>query len=205
MCCVGAFKTASLFLEHGHYLAIRAQLRPEHADVLDFGYLSGWRKREVLRLEWARVDLQANVIHLDPAHSKNKTGRTLPIIAPLREVLVRRLVARHPATSRVLHVDGQPIGDWRKSWWRACDAAGLPGTLFHGCRRTAARNLDCAGVSRSVAMAIMGHKTEAMYRRYNIVSDSDVTDAGRKLDRFLAALPSTPTVVSLRRASATSA
>ena len=45
---------------------------------------------------------------------------------------------------------------------------------------------------------IMGHKTDAMYRRYNIVSDSDVTDAGQKLDRFLASLPSNPTVVPLR-------
>src|SRR5437867_1290691 len=31
--------------------------------------------------------------------------------------------------------------------------------------------MDRAGVSRHVAMQITGHKTESMYRRYNIVSD----------------------------------
>jgi hypothetical protein len=34
----------------------------------------------------------------------------------------------------------------------------------------AQRNLDEAGVPRDVAMSITGHKTESMYRRYNIVN-----------------------------------
>ena len=49
--------------------------------------------------------------------------------------------------------------------------AGLDGRLFHDLRRSAARNMDRAGVSRHVAMQIPGHKTEAMYRRYSIVSE----------------------------------
>jgi len=40
-------------------------------------------------------------------------------------------------------------------------------------------------VPRSVAMKMVGHKTEAVYRRYAIVSESDLHDAARKL----AALP----------------
>jgi hypothetical protein len=42
------------------------------------------------------------------------------------------------------------------------------------------RNLERAGVSRSVAMQLTGHKTESVYRRYAIVSSGDLADASRK-------------------------
>ena len=38
-----------------------------------------------------------------------------------------------------------------------------------------------AGISRSVAMKLTGHKTEAVYRRYAIVAESDLREAGTKL------------------------
>ena len=43
------------------------------------------------------------------------------------------------------------------------------------------RNLERAGISRSVAMKLTGHKTEAVYRRYAIVAESDLREAGTKL------------------------
>jgi hypothetical protein len=41
--------------------------------------------------------------------------------------------------------------------------------------------LERAGVSRSVAMKMTGHKTEAVYRRYAIVSEADLREAAMKL------------------------
>jgi hypothetical protein len=43
------------------------------------------------------------------------------------------------------------------------------------------RNLERAGVARSVAMKITGHKTESGYRRYAIVSDADLREAATRL------------------------
>ena len=63
--------------------------------------------------------------------------------------------------------------------------AGLDGRLFHDLRRSAARNMDRAGVSRHVAMQITGHKTEAMYRGYNIVSEQDIRAALVKTQTYL--------------------
>ncbi len=67
----------------------------------------------------------------------------------------------------------------------ACKGAGRPGLLLHDLRRSAVRNLERAGISRSVAMKLTGPKTEAVYRRYAIVAESDLREAGAKLSAAL--------------------
>jgi integrase len=87
-----------------------------------------------------------------------------------------------------------------KAWTTACKEAGCPGTLRHDFRRTAARNLERAGVPRSVAMKTTGHRTEAVYRHYTITSDADMRDAAARLGTFLG----TPQAVRLETRSVTS-
>jgi integrase len=57
--------------------------------------------------------------------------------------------------------------------------------MIHDLRRTAVRNLERAGVPRSVAMKLTGHKTESVYRRYAIVSEADLSEGAKKLSSLL--------------------
>ena len=58
----------------------------------------------------------------------------------------------------------------------------MPGRIPHDFRRTSVRNLERAGVPRSVAMQMTGHKTEAVYGRYAIVAEGDLREGVRRLD-----------------------
>ena len=47
--------------------------------------------------------------------------------------------------------------------------------------------MDRAGVSQAVAMALSGHKTASVYRRYRIVDENDLRDALVRTQASLAA------------------
>ena len=191
------------FFEHAEYLAVRRGLPPAYQDVLDFAYYTGWRRREILDLIWGEVDLQAFEIRLPPERSKSDKPRLLPPSDPLRAVIERRHAARRIDTPRVFHLEGKPIGDWRKRWHRACREAGLPGKRLHDCRRTAARNLRRAGVPEEVAMKLTGHATRDVFRRYNILTDDDIRAGSERLAAYVAKLPTERVVVPLRAGVAT--
>lgn len=61
---------------------------------------------------------------------------------------------------------------------------------LHDMRRSAVRTFERAGVPRSAAMSMVGHKTESIYRRYAIVDEAMQREAAARLDVFTAAPPS---------------
>jgi integrase len=196
------------FLEHSEYLAIREKLPSHYQDILDFGYLTGWRKGEILRLEWRDVDRQGKVIRLRPENSKNRQGRTVTVGPDLLEVIERRWQARkvkgpdgqERIVPLVFHRKGKSIGDFRKTWDSACEEAGLQGKLFHDLRRTVVRNLVRAGVPERVAMSLTGHKTRSVFDRYNIVSEEDLRQASEKLSGYIGEASGKPKVVRIPKA-----
>jgi integrase len=55
---------------------------------------------------------------------------------------------------------------------------------FHDLRHCAVTNLRKAGVNDSVIMSISGHKTYAMFKRYNRIDRKDREDAFKQVEKF---------------------
>jgi integrase len=185
------------FLDHGSFLVLRENLTDRLKDPVTFLYHSGWRVGEMRALEWRDVDLAGKVIRLRPEISKNKDGRLLPINGELEQIINHAKEKRLLSCPYVFHEDGQRIGDFRKTWKRACQQAGLGPVIVHDLRRSAVRNMVRAGIPERVAMSLSGHKTRSIFDRYNIVSEADLARATQRLQAHLEEQPRVPVVVPI--------
>lgn len=89
----------------------------------------------------------------------------------------------------MFHRNGKPIKDPRGSWDRAFEVTGVERKLFHDLRRTALTNYVNAGVPKSIARSISGHKTESVFERYNIRDDdADQQAAAQAITRRVQAV-----------------
>jgi integrase len=206
------------FFEERDFRALLANLDSEIQGAVEFAYLTGWRIRsEVFTLQWPQVDFEAGEIRLETDTTKNGEGRTFPIgvLPELRAILERQRAytdAVQRKTGRIIpwvfHRNGARIKSIRGAWKAACKAAGLVNAegkatrIPHDFRRTAVRGLERAGVPRSWAMQLMGHKTESIYRRYAIVAKQDLVDGLQRLATYRESLDKTPDnkVVSIESA-----
>ncbi|MBI2152859.1 MAG: site-specific integrase [Candidatus Rokubacteria bacterium] len=179
------------FFEREQFEALRRYLPEALRAVVTFAYITGWRTRsEILPLQWRQVDFKAGTVRLEPETTKNREGRTFVMTPELRAALEEQRAGTEALQRRtgriipwVFHRNGRPIKWFRQVWRSACKKAGVPGRIPHDFRRSAVRNMERAGVPRSVAMKLVGHKTEAIYRRYAIVDEAMLREGAERLAR----------------------
>ena len=175
------------FLTPPQFETLRIEL-PEHLrDPIAFLFLSSWRLSEMRGLTWSEVHLaepsafktDSSQIVLRADRSKNGRARILPLRGELRAILIRALARKSPHTDLVFHHRHRhrPLADFRRAWRSACARAGVPDLLIHDLRRSAIRNFIRAGVRESVAMALSGHRTRAVFDRYTITDTADLVAA----------------------------
>jgi integrase len=197
------------FFEEDQYKAVRRHLPADLQVVAMIAHTYGWRaKSEILPLERRHLNLEKGGLRLDPGMAKNDDGRYVALTAELEIALAEQLArvdALQKRLGRIIphlfpHLTGRHAGkprrNFRKAWATACRKAGVPGRLVHDFRRTAVRNLERAGVARSVAMKITGHRTEAVYLRYAIVNEADIQAAVQKLTGTFSGTPAASVVES---------
>jgi integrase len=182
------------FIEPEQYKALIRELPAHLRPITCIAFHVANRRGELLNLQWTDVDLNGNppVLTLWPGETKNNDGRTLPILSgdmmdTFRALRTQR-DAKWPKQKYVfVNEDGGQLipSSIRKAWKSACTRAGMPGLLFHDLRRSAVRNLRRAGVTETVARAFSGHKTAAVFSRYNITDFNDLREAAAKLGKYL--------------------
>jgi integrase len=148
-------------------------------------YDTGMREREVLDLTWGQVDLREGAVRLSQQDTKGEearlvilSSRTVEALKGLPEGLPHTAVFRNPAT-------GLAWQDIRKKWTKALEAAGLQGAWFHDLRRSFVTKMRRVGVPESTVMKMSGHRTRAVFERYNIVDDRDLRQAMAKADELV--------------------
>lgn len=174
------------FITQQQYETLRAALPDHLRAVFVVGYHTGARRGELLRIRIADVDFAAKEIKIPGRSTKNAKPKTIPVYGDMAAALQMQIawVRSHWPRCPWLFVwrGKRLLSLTQKAWRTATKAAGVPGLIFHDLRRSAIRNMEQAGIPRSVAMAISGHKREDVYRRYDIVNDRDIQAAAQRLE-----------------------
>jgi len=141
--------------------------------IIRLAYHTGMRRGEILGLTWSMVDLDEGIIRLLPEMTKTNRGRDVPLndemIAMIREHWENRQSDYYVFTYK-----GQPIIEIKRSFNSACRRAKIKDFRFHDLRHTFVTNARKAGVHDFVIMAITGHTTFEMFKRYNKVDREDL-------------------------------
>lgn len=200
------------FLQDDSYLRLSHECAMEGvwlAGLFETAYAFSWRVEELITLRVGQLDLLGKIIDL--GETKNGDQRMLPMTEHLFQVLVRCASGKKTNDFVFTHDDGSKVKDFRGAWWNACIRAGLGqfqcrdcgeivsegrkcttcnsekkakyvGLRFHDLRRTGVRNMSRKGVPEKVGMLISGHKTDSVYRRYNIVDMEVLKTATTKIE-----------------------
>ncbi|HEV2194056.1 MAG TPA: site-specific integrase [Candidatus Acidoferrum sp.] len=175
------------FLDEGDMVKLLKLIPGYLHAFLRFLYATGMRSGQAAKLTWGMIDKKVTELHVPGELTKNGEDFTLPLVyrdgTPMFDFVkdLKRLV-RQPDNQAIFDTT-----DFRSQWRQACAKLGLgiynPDTQMyrglrpHDFRRTAYRNMIRAGIHPQVAMAITGHKTDSMARRYSIVDSRLVQDA----------------------------
>jgi len=187
------------FFEHAEFLTLIKVLPEYLKGFTTFAYKTGWRSAEIKSLTWSQVDLDQGIVRLEPGSTKNDEGRTVYLDDELKEIIHKQWEARKKSEKLTSYVfpnrsNTGRIKDFRDGWYKACKQSGIGKKLFHDLRRTAIRNMVRAGTPERIVMMISGHKTRAVFDRYNIVSDDDLKLAAAKQESYLKSKTTAKTV-----------
>jgi len=153
---------------------------PVHlAAIVKFALATGCRAREILGLEWNRVDLSRGTAWLN--QTKNGTPRGVPLNRDAVNILQEQK-GKHPQFC--FTYCGEPIryNITNHAWITAVKRAGLEDFRFHDLRHTWASWHRQAGTSCDELKELGGWKTRSMVDRYAKFATSHLASAASRIE-----------------------
>lgn len=159
---------------------------PEHQrEMVLFALATGLRQGNVVRLEWAQVNMELRHAWVLGTQSKNRH----PISVPLNDTalgVLRRQVGKH--AQRVFTYRGKPIAWANTSKWRdTLKRLGINDFRWHDLRHTWATWQRQAGTPTHELQRLGGWRTGAMVERYAHLAPDHLAQAASRLDSVLGA------------------
>lgn len=181
------------------FAALDAHSNQSHANAIRLLLLTGARRSEVLKAEWAQFDLGNGLWTKPAAFTKQRRLHHVPLsseaLALLRDMRAaadsqqRFLFLGRPTLKSGGHEQSQerPLQEIRRFWHEVRRAAGLEDVRLHDLRHTFASHIVSAGVSLPIVGQLMGHTQAATTARYAHLAIEPLRAAsdafGRKLRR----------------------
>lgn len=152
---------------------------PHLAAIVHFALATGCRAREILGLEWDRVDLKRHTAWLN--QTKNGTPRGVPLNADAVAVLEAQ-IGKNPRVCFTYR--GEPITTnvANNAWYTALEKAGIEGFRFHDLRHTWASWHRQAGTSCDELKELGGWKTRSMVDRYAKFATEHLARAAARIE-----------------------
>ena len=140
---------------------------------------TGMRQGEILKLQWSDVDLQTGFVRLKASMTKTDEARSVRLLPEVVAILRETPRALH--TQQVfLSATNKPIPYWttyvQKTWKRSLEKAGIEGACFHDLRHDFVTRAMRSGNASHVVMKQVGHKTDSMLRRYQLIDERDLLE-----------------------------
>jgi integrase len=148
--------------------------------ILLCAYETGMRAGEIRQLTWDKIDFKTGFIRLSAEDTKTNEKRAIPLSPILRETLeeIRKELREGkvaPIGGHVFTWGGRAMsGGWKRAFHTACQKVELEDFHFHDLRHTFVTRKVREGHDYKRIMAITGHKTFAVFQRYNNPTEEDV-------------------------------
>lgn len=160
---------------------------PNLLPIVSLALLSGMRFGEIAGLQWGDIDFVQNKICL--RKTKNGDRRIIPLTDEAAEIFrkcstfgsVYNEMIFKPMRSLTL----EKKVSIREAFENAVNRSGIVNFRFHDLRHTAASNMAMSGATQGELMAILGHRSPSMTKRYAHYNQDHLSKVLEKANKSL--------------------
>src|SRR5262249_6048370 len=160
--------------ELAHIILAARKIGGAYGGIVELLTLTGQRREEVARLEWAELDLTRRVWTLPKSRTKNAKAHVVHLSEQSMAVLAR---ADQPGPYVFSLLGTKPFQEFSRAKRRLDQLSGVAGWRLHDLRRTCVSGMARLGIAPHVADKILNHQAgtisgvAAFYQRYEFLAE----------------------------------